>query len=88
MALYLGSSGKRKVMLNGVAYCINSLSMMPIVNGVRLLSIDNYILTDSNGVYLIPSDYIEPIISNILLSSDNYILTDLNKLYLTFKESE
>lgn len=88
MALHLGSSGKQKVMLNGVAYCIHSLSKMPIVSGVRLLSVDNYILADSNGVYLIPSDYMSSTISNTLLSSDNYILTDLNKLYLTFKESE
>ncbi len=52
MTLYLGSSGKQKIMLNGVAYCLNIFSSEAITNGVRLLSFDNYVLRDSNGLYL------------------------------------
>jgi hypothetical protein len=51
MALYLGSD-KLKINLNGVAYCINLFSETPITNGIRLLSSENYILKDSNGLYL------------------------------------
>ena len=79
MALYLGNSGRLKINLGGVAYRLNLLSASPVTNNAWLLSSDNYILTDSNGIYLIP---------NAILSSDNYILTDLNGLYLTMKESE
>ena len=51
MALYLGEN-KVKINLDGVVYCLNLFSETPITNGIRLLSSDNYILTDSNGVYL------------------------------------
>jgi hypothetical protein len=54
MALYLGSTGKRKVILNDVVYCLNASMMSPIVDNI-LLSSDNYILKDSNGIYLIPN---------------------------------
>lgn len=80
MALYLGSSEKLKIYLDGVAYRLNLPTIISNTNGIRLLSSDNYILTDSNGLYLIT-----PI---RLLSSDNYILTDSNRLYLTLKESD
>ena len=52
MALYLGNSNKLKVILNGTVYKFNLFSGTPITNGIRLLSFDNYILKDSNGVYL------------------------------------
>ena len=52
MALYLGSGGKRKIVLNGVTYCLNLFSTTPITNGIRLLSSENYVLKDSNGIYL------------------------------------
>lgn len=52
MALYLGNGEKVKINLNGVAYCLNLFSTTPITNGIRLLSLDNYILKDSNGLYL------------------------------------
>jgi hemin uptake protein HemP len=51
MALYLGEN-KVKINLDGVVYYLNLFSETPITNGIRLLSSDNYILTDSNGVYL------------------------------------
>lgn len=52
MALYLGSSKKLKVYLNGVRYCLNLFSEQPITNYIRLLSTDDLILKDSNGLYL------------------------------------
>jgi hypothetical protein len=51
MALYLGED-KVKINLNGVAYCLNLFSTAPIANGVLLLSSDDYILQDFNGIYL------------------------------------
>lgn len=52
MALYLGSYGKRKIIINNVVYNLNLFSTTPIINGVKLLSSDNYTLRDSNGLYL------------------------------------
>lgn len=52
MALYLGSSNELKINLNGVVYRLNLFSATSITDYVRLLSSDNYILTDSNGLYL------------------------------------
>lgn len=52
MALYLGNSNKLKVIFNGTVYKFNLFSGTPITNGIRLLSFDNCILKDSNGVYL------------------------------------
>ncbi len=51
MALYLGSE-KVKVNLNGVIYCLNLFSKNPIINGIKLLSSEGFILKDSNGLYL------------------------------------
>ena len=51
MALYLGSN-KIKINLNGVTYCLNLFSETIILNGIKLLSSDNYILKDSNGFFL------------------------------------
>lgn len=53
MALYLGdSNNKLKIYLNNVIYNFNFFSEAPITNGIRLLSSENYILKDSNGLYL------------------------------------
>ena len=52
MALYLGSSEKLKINLGNTVYVLNLFSEIPIINGIRLLSLDNYILKDSNGLYL------------------------------------
>lgn len=51
MALYLGSD-KIKVNLGGVAYLMNLFTPTLILNGAMLLSSDDYILKDTNGVYL------------------------------------
>ena len=56
MGLYLDGSEKLKIILNGVVYKVNIYSSGTIVKGIRLLSSDNYILQDSNGVYLTVSD--------------------------------
>lgn len=80
MALYLGRD-KVDINLDGILYRLNLLFNMPIYDGVKLLSSDGYILQDSIGLYLIPSDYVEPIIDNVLLSSENYMLTDFNGIY-------
>lgn len=52
MALYLGSSEKLQVKLDNIIYNINLFSSTLITNGGLLLSFDNYILKDSNGLYL------------------------------------
>lgn len=87
MALYLGSNGKRKVILDGVVYRLNTSITATVVDNM-LLSSDNYILKDSNGIYLIPKDSVKPITNSIILSSDNYILTDSNGIYLIIKEDK
>lgn len=51
MALYLGSE-KKKLNLSGLTYCLNLFSATTIVNGIQLLSSDNYVLKDSNGLYV------------------------------------
>ena len=56
MSLYLGNSEKLKVNLNNIIYRFKLFSENPITNGIRLLSSDNYILKDSNGLYLTIKD--------------------------------
>lgn len=56
MALYLGSGDKIKIFLNGSQCRLNLLSTPLIITGTKLLTSDNYILKDSNGVYLIPKE--------------------------------
>lgn len=51
MALHLGSE-KLRVNVNGAVYQLNLFTTTPITNGVRLLSSENYILKDANGLYL------------------------------------
>ena len=52
MGLYLGSSGELKVNLNGEAYYLNLYSAIPIINGIKLLSSDDYVLRDMYGLYI------------------------------------
>ncbi len=52
MALYIGSSEKKKIYLDGALRRLNIFSSNLITNGIKLLSSDDYILKDSNGVYL------------------------------------
>lgn len=53
MALYLGNSEKLRITLSNGKYALNIPSISaPSTSGVRLLSFDNYILKDSNGLYL------------------------------------
>ena len=57
MALYLGSSEKLKVGLDGTIRCINLvIATKPSSDKDRLLSLDNYILMDMNGLYLISKE--------------------------------
>ena len=51
MALYLGSD-KVKINLDGVAYHLKLLPKIVVTNNNMLLSSDNYILTDINGLIL------------------------------------
>lgn len=51
MALYLGEN-KVKINLDNITYYLNLFSERPITNGVRLLSSEEYILKDFNGLYL------------------------------------
>lgn len=52
MALYLGSGQKVKINLANNKYILKLFSSSPIINGVKLLSSDNYLLKDKNGLYL------------------------------------
>lgn len=52
MALYLGSSEKQKIILDGVVYRFNLFTSAPVSDFIRLLSSDNYTLQDSDGLYL------------------------------------
>lgn len=51
MALYLGNSEKLKITING-RFC-QLIIPDSVINGMKLKSSDNYILKDSNGIYLI-----------------------------------
>lgn len=51
MALYLGSS-KIKINLDNIKCCLKLYSTTPIISGVKLLSSNNMILKDKNGLYL------------------------------------
>ena len=52
MALYLGSGEKVRIITSSGACNLIICSLTPITNGIKLLSFDNYILKDYNGVYL------------------------------------
>lgn len=73
MALYLGGT-KVKINLAGIAYKLNLRNTAPTIVGTSLLSSDNYILIDSNGVYLLPKIEAN---EQALLFSDDYVLNDV-----------
>jgi hypothetical protein len=52
MVLYLSDGKKYKIWIDGIAYSMNLYSATPISNDIKLLSTDNFVLTDLNGVYL------------------------------------
>ena len=82
MSLYLGNQ-KIKINSEGNTYCLNSFNFRNII-----VSQDNHILKDLNGIYLTTSEETIKLYDNIL-SSDNYILKDLYDLYLlTIKEEK
>lgn len=51
MALYLGNE-KVKINLDGIKYCLNLCKTIPVMVGIILLSSDDYVLKDQNGIYL------------------------------------
>lgn len=84
MALYLGRD-KVKINLGGTVYHLNLLTNT-LINDIRLLSSDNFILKDSNGLYLITG---KSNISDAVASSiDGYILKDQAGKYLITQEDE
>ena len=53
MGLYLGSGEKMKIYWGGKIYFGNLYSnIVPITNGMRLLSLEEYILKDSIGIFI------------------------------------
>lgn len=81
MALYLGSNGRIKINLDGAVYCLNIYSKVPVVNGIRLVSSDGFILKDSKRLYLTTKAHVD-LVDDVLLSLDDYILQDLDGLDL------
>jgi hypothetical protein len=53
MGIHIGSSEKLKISASksGI-FRLNIPSLAPVVNGVMLRTTDNYILKDSNGMYI------------------------------------
>lgn len=87
MPLYIGYE-QVQINLDSILYKLNLFYKPPTINGDGLLSLDNYILRDSNGIYILPSDYLNPVAKAALQTLDGYILKDSNGVYLTIKESE
>lgn len=52
MGVHIGSSKELKITFAKEVYNMIIPSARPIINGIRLLSSDNYILTDRSGLYL------------------------------------
>ena len=55
MALYLGNE-KVKINLDNIVYCLNIPTTTISANYASLLSSDNYVLKDANGIYLTVKD--------------------------------
>lgn len=75
MALYLGSSAELRICSNNLVYALRIPTVPSVTECVSLLSFDNYILADLNGVYLLPKDaasFGDEV--TILSSSSNYNL--------------
>ena len=84
MALYFGGD-KVRLNLGGAVWCVNIPTVATPALNYSLLSLDNYVLKDSNGLYLIPKIEI-PL--NVALSYDGHILKDSDNLYITIKEND
>ena len=53
MGIYIGSSKKQKInSRNGGIFRPHISSPTPVMNGIRLLTSDNYMLQDKNGLYI------------------------------------
>lgn len=52
MILRIGSSNGLQIHLGDKVWRINPITAGPILEGVMLLSSNDFILTDSNGLYL------------------------------------
>ena len=52
MALHLGNSQNLKVYFNGIECHLNTFAEALILDGILLLSLENFILKDTNGIYL------------------------------------
>lgn len=52
MALYLGSSEKLKISLSDIICSCNFLFTTPVIEGIQLLTLDDCVLRDVNGLYL------------------------------------
>lgn len=50
---------KYKLIVQGTSFNLKAYSPSPITNGIRLLSSDDYILTDTNGLYLTTETEVE-----------------------------
>lgn len=78
MAIYIGGQ-KYKLIIGGDVCDMQIYSPIPITNGIRLLSSDDFILKDIRGLYL-TTEYIQS------LSSDGSILQDFENNYLAMKK--
>lgn len=81
MGLYLGNS-KVKLLMGGKFYTLNLYLDNPIK--ITLMSSDEFILQDANGINLLSGDYRLP--NMALQTIDYYALIDLNGKYLLAKE--
>ena len=52
MALYLGGSEKIKISHDNTLIRFNIFTETPITNGVLLLTSDEFIIKDSDGIYM------------------------------------
>lgn len=79
MAIYAGGA-KCRFFVGESVYDMELYSSIPITNGIRLLSSDDYTLMDSKVVYVTATEYISS------LSSDGSILQDIEDNYLAIKK--
>lgn len=52
MALYIGKGEKVKITTGNGVFNVKCVYIKPNVNNIKLMSKDNYLLTDLNGLYL------------------------------------
>lgn len=52
MALYLGSGEKIKISIDDLICNLNFLTIMPVIEGIQLLTSDGCVLRDFYGLYL------------------------------------